>query len=81
MRTGSSRFRKYWDYSGGIATDLHYHVVAPFNLAIASEFPTRVSGMGSLWVYNDGREVPDTTFLTAADYPSKWSLTVCNLRR
>jgi predicted dehydrogenase len=69
------RFRKYWDYSGGIATDLHYHVVAPFNLAIASEFPTRVSGMGGLWVYNDGREVPDT-FLTAADYPSKWSLTV-----
>jgi predicted dehydrogenase len=69
------RFRKYWDYSGGIATDLHYHIVAPFNLAIAGEFPTRVSGMGGLWVYNDGREVPDT-FLTAADYQSKWSLTV-----
>ena len=69
------RFRKYWDYSGGIATDLHYHIVAPFNLAIANEFPTRVSGMGGLWVYTDGREVPDT-FLTAADYPSKWSLTV-----
>jgi predicted dehydrogenase len=69
------RFRKYWDYSGGIATDLHYHIVAPFNLAIADEFPTRVSGMGGLWVYTDGRQVPDT-FLTAADYPSKWSLTV-----
>jgi predicted dehydrogenase len=69
------RFRKYWDYSGGIATDLHYHIVAPFNLAVADEFPTRVSGMGGQWVYNDGREVPDT-FLTAADYPSKWSLTV-----
>jgi len=69
------RFRKYWDYSGGIATDLHYHVVAPFNLAVADEFPTRVSGMGGQWVYNDGREVPDT-FLTAADYPGKWSLTV-----
>src|SRR5450755_3531214 len=26
------RFRKYWDYSGGIATDLHYHIVAPFHL-------------------------------------------------
>lgn len=25
------RFRKYWDYSGGIATDFHYHVVAPFH--------------------------------------------------
>jgi predicted dehydrogenase len=69
------RFRKYWDYSGGIATDLHYHIVAPFYMAVANEFPTRVTGMGGLWVYNDGREVPDT-FLTAADFPSKWSMTV-----
>ena len=69
------RFRKYWDYSGGIATDLHYHVVAPLTMAVAEEFPTRVSGMGGKWVYDDKREVPDT-FLTAADYPSKWSLTV-----
>jgi predicted dehydrogenase len=69
------RFRKYWDYSGGISTDLHYHVIAPFQLAIANDFPVRVSGMGGLWVYNDGREVPDT-FLTAADYPSKYSMTV-----
>lgn len=69
------RFRKYWDYSGGIATDLHYHVVAPFHLAIANEFPIRVAGTGGLWSYHDGREVPDT-FLTAADYPSKFSLMV-----
>ena len=69
------RFRKYWDYSGGIATDLHYHIVAPFHIAIEDEHPVRVVGMGGLWSYNDGREVPDT-FLTAADYPGKWSLTV-----
>jgi predicted dehydrogenase len=69
------RFRKYWDYSGGIATDLHYHVVAPFHVGVANDFPTRVTGMGGLWVYNDGREVPDT-FLTVADYPSKYSMTV-----
>ena len=68
-------FRRYWDYSGGIATDLHYHIVAPFHVAIANEFPTRVAGMGGLWVYNDGREIPDT-FLTAADYPSKYSMTI-----
>ncbi len=69
------RFRKYWDYSGGIATDLHYHVVAPFHLAIANDFPIRSAGMGGLWVYNDGRQTPDT-FLTAADYPSKYSMTI-----
>jgi predicted dehydrogenase len=69
------RFRKYWDYSGGIATDLHYHIVAPFHLALENEHPVRVSGMGGLWIYNDGREVPDT-FLTAADYPGKYSMLV-----
>ena len=69
------RFRKYWDYSGGIATDLHYHIVAPFHVAVANDFPMRVAGMGGLWIYHDGREVPDT-FLTAADYPSKYSMTV-----
>ena len=69
------RFRKYWDYSGGIATDLHYHIVAPFHLAVANDHPSRIAGMGGLWVYNDGRETPDT-FLTAADYPGKYSLLV-----
>ena len=69
------RFRKYWDYSGGIATDLNYHIVAPFHFAVANEHPERVSGMGGKWVYDDQREVPDT-FLNAADYPGKWSLTV-----
>ncbi|MBI1387748.1 MAG: gfo/Idh/MocA family oxidoreductase [bacterium] len=69
------RFRKYWDYSGGIATDLHYHTVAPFHLAVKNEHPSRVAGMGGIWIHNDGRETPDT-FLTAADYPTKWSLTV-----
>ncbi|MEW6236440.1 MAG: Gfo/Idh/MocA family oxidoreductase [Candidatus Omnitrophota bacterium] len=69
------RFRKYWDYSGGIATDLHYHTVAPFHVAIRNDHPARVAGMGGIWLHNDGREVPDT-FLTAADYPGRYSLTV-----
>jgi predicted dehydrogenase len=69
------RFRKYWDYSGGIATDLHYHIVAPFHVALPNDHPTRVAGMGGAWIYKDGREVPDT-FLTAADYPSNYSMTI-----
>jgi predicted dehydrogenase len=69
------RFRKYWDYSGGIATDLHYHIVAPLHLALGNQHPTRVVGMGGLWVYNDGREVPDT-FMNSADYPGKYRITV-----
>ena len=29
------RFRKYWPYNGGVATDLLYHKLAPLLLAIA----------------------------------------------
>ena len=37
------RFRKYWDYSGGIATDLFYHVMAPMNICWGeAQFPHRV---------------------------------------
>lgn len=62
------RFRKYWDYSGGIATDLFYHVMAPLNICWGeAQFPYRVTGTGGLYVFKDGREVPDTFTLTA-DY-------------
>ncbi|HEV8487425.1 MAG TPA: Gfo/Idh/MocA family oxidoreductase, partial [Blastocatellia bacterium] len=61
-------FRKYWDYSGGIATDLFYHVMAPLNICWGeAQFPYRVSGNGGIYVFKDEREVPDTFTLTA-DY-------------
>ena len=64
------RFRKYWDYSGGIATDLFYHVVAPLQICWGGgEFPYRVTGTGGRFVFVDDREVPDTFTLTA-DYLS-----------
>jgi predicted dehydrogenase len=59
------RFRKYWDYSGGIATDLFYHVVAPMNICWGEpQFPTRVTASGGTYVFKD-REVPDTFHLLA----------------
>jgi len=68
------RFRKYWDYSGGIATDLFYHVVAPLNICWGqAQFPTRVSGTGGIYVFKDEREVPDT-FNLVADYAAGHSL-------
>ena len=54
------RFRKYWDYSGGIATDLFYHVVAPMNICWGeAQFPHKVTADGGIFVFKD-REVPDT---------------------
>jgi predicted dehydrogenase len=69
------RFRKYWDYSGGIATDLFYHVLAPLNICWGEpQFPRRVNASGGIYVFtDDGREVPDTFTLTA-DYPRGHSL-------
>jgi predicted dehydrogenase len=68
------RFRKYWDYSGGIATDLFFHVVAPLNICWPEpQFPTRVAAMGGIYIFKDEREVPDT-FNLIADYPKGNSL-------
>jgi predicted dehydrogenase len=70
------RFRKYWPYNGGVATDLLYHKLAPLLLAIAGpngEYPIRVNASGGLYVEKDGRDIPDT-FLMTVDYPSEFSI-------
>jgi predicted dehydrogenase len=71
------RFRKYWDYSGGIATDLFFHIVAPLNICWPEpEFPTKVTSSGGIYggpASEEKREVPDT-FHVIAEFPSKQSL-------
>ena len=64
------RWRKYWDYSGGIATDLFYHRLAPLMLMMGKEFPQRVSGHGGIYVHRE-REVPDT-YATVIEYSSHY---------
>jgi len=60
------RFRKYWDYSGGTATDLFYHVVAPLNICWSEpQFPYKVMSGGGNYIFRDGRDVPDTFNLIA----------------
>ena len=67
------RFRKFWDYSGGIATDLFYHVVAPLNICWPKpQFPYRVTASGGIYAFHD-REVPDT-FNLLADFAEGHSL-------
>ncbi len=68
------RFRKYWDYSGGIATDLFFHVVAPMNICWDKpQFPTKVMASGGKYAFANDREVPDT-FHLLAEYPEGHSL-------
>ncbi len=60
------RFRKYWDYSGGIATDLFFHVAAPLNICWPQpQFPYKVMAGGGIYVFKDEREVPDSFHLVA----------------
>jgi predicted dehydrogenase len=67
------RFRKYWDYSGGIATDLLYHALAHLMVVLdEGDFPRRAVASGGNWVHKD-RDVPDT-FLMNVDYPGEYSI-------
>ena len=70
------RFRKYWDYSLGIASDLFYHVIAPLNICWDEpQFPVKVMATGGIYVFKEGpkREVPDT-FHLLAEYAKGHSL-------
>jgi predicted dehydrogenase len=68
------RYRKYWDYSGGLAHDLLAHVLSAMQICIGAEFPTRVSAAGGIYVHHD-RETPDT-FHMMVEFPSQYTLTM-----
>ncbi len=64
------RFRKYYAYNGGVATDLMYHWLSPLLLAIHGPngaYPRRVMSGGGQYIEKDGRDIADTMLLTA-DY-------------
>jgi len=54
------RYRKYWDYSGGISTDLFVHLITSIHFIMDAKVPTSVMAAGGILVRKDGREVPDT---------------------
>jgi predicted dehydrogenase len=66
------RWRKYWDYSGGNATDLLYHRLGMMSTMIGFDFPTRVVGAGGIYVQKN-REVPDT-YMTLIEYPGEYAV-------
>jgi len=62
------RWRKYWDYSGGISTDLFVHVLHSLCIPLGNEWPTRCVSAGGVFLHKD-RETPDT-FQSLIDYES-----------
>ncbi len=65
------QWRRYWDYSGGIATDLFIHRVTRIIKSVGLKFPEYVTATGGTWNYtNSVAEIPDT-FNMMMDYPDK----------
>ncbi|MCP4641173.1 MAG: Gfo/Idh/MocA family oxidoreductase [bacterium] len=67
------QFRKFWDYSGGVATDLLYHVLAPLTIALDAQAPEMATASGGIYVQHDDREVPDT-YMSTLDYPDDYTI-------
>jgi predicted dehydrogenase len=64
------RWRRYWDYSGGIATDLFVHRATRLIKALSLTFPEYVAATGGKFEFKESvAEIPDT-FNVLADYPS-----------
>ncbi|MGH9675423.1 MAG: Gfo/Idh/MocA family protein, partial [Bryobacteraceae bacterium] len=51
--------RCWWEYSGGVATDLFVHLLTWLHEVMDVTAPSAVASMGGLWRWNDGRTVPD----------------------
>ncbi len=62
-------WRRYWDYSGGIASDLFVHRVTRIIKSLGLTFPERVVATGGKFQFpNSKAEIPDT-FNMLLDYP------------
>ncbi len=61
-------WRNYAAYSGGICTDLFIHRISRIMKACDLLYPRRVVGMGGIWQWADGRDLPDN-FEMICEYP------------
>jgi predicted dehydrogenase len=69
-------WRRYWDYSGGIASDLFVHRITRIIRSLDLKFPTRVVAVGGKWEFRESAaEIPDT-FNMMLDYPDGLSVVV-----
>lgn len=67
-------WRCYRDYSGGIATDLFVHRVTRIIRACGLTFPKTAVGLGGIYTWNDGRDLPDSMEMLL-EYPAVEGIT------
>lgn len=68
------RWRMYWDYAGGPATDLYPHCLSQVIHMLGVKLPSLAVGTGGKLRYEE-REVPDTCNILV-EYPEKISLSM-----
>ncbi|NVM04404.1 MAG: Gfo/Idh/MocA family oxidoreductase [Candidatus Helarchaeota archaeon] len=54
------RWRCYWEYSGGISTDLFVHLCTTIHFIMNAKMPAMVVGAGQLYRWKESRNVPDS---------------------
>lgn len=57
-------WRFYWDYSGGNVYENMCHQLSIWYKALNLQIPKQVNMVGGLYLWKDGREVPDTMTVT-----------------
>jgi predicted dehydrogenase len=62
-----AQWRCYWDFGGGMYTDLFVHRTTRIISAMGVRYPARVVGAGGIYLEYDGRDVPDVATIVA-DY-------------
>lgn len=68
------QWRLYWDYSGGLPTDLFVHLITATHTLMDVEMPGKVTAIGGIYHWKD-REVPDQ--MTAlVEYPEGFTLSL-----
>ena len=69
------QWRLYWDYSGGISTDLLVHQTDIVNFMTGKTTPISCMASGGIhrWTKNDDREVPDT-ISAVYEYPGDFHI-------
>jgi predicted dehydrogenase len=69
------RWRCYWDYSGGIATDLFVHLMTTIHFLMSAKAPQSTMANGALYRWKESREVPDT-LNAILEYPEGFMVTL-----
>ncbi len=70
------RWRCWWEYSGGVATDLFVHLLTTLHEVMQVRAPQSVVSQGGLWFWKDGRNVPDV-LESVFEYPTGFIAQMC----